>query len=297
MELRNSVFGSKEERRCFLKLVETWGERYDVYHNLPFLSLFKGRDSVSEQEYEFLKKSSVDYVICAKDGRPLVCIEFDGMQHGHNVGTQYHAGLKQRNRRSRKNNLDLKLRVAHQARFPFFVLSGNEFNNFGNGLRLSLVDAIIGDVFASTDRLKLFGRGFDPEEYGYTVDEFAALPAHEQFEQIEDWAIGVEVRADFENNPIFRQVAKLEEAVGARSWSYWFPCDDERSPDDWVLVESTVTDRYGEIASTRVRIPNFQTPGCEFAVHIALEIGRLVCLEILRTRAGRSGNDPHPQSS
>jgi len=279
---RDSIFGSSIERRCYGKLQDTWGDKYAVYHNQPFLSIFQDREAVTADEFDFLKKTSVDFVICSKDGRPLVCIEFDGMQHGHNVGSLYQPGMGQRDRDRRRRGLELKLRIAHEANFPFFVLSGEHFKGFSDGVRLSLVDAIIGEIFASQEVGDKFRNGFNPNEYGLTEEEFNALPFLEQRDMIEDWAIGVEVVADFTHNPIFKKVAELEEIVGLQSHSQMYTSHPDFPSDTWSLVDCSATDKHGRQARTRVCIPNFKTPGCVFTVHIANEIGLLVCLEQLR---------------
>jgi hypothetical protein len=112
MGVRDTVFGSKMEKRCFLKLDETWGKNYRVYHNLPFLNVFTGRSdlldidgqpfTLSEEEYDLLKKTSIDFTVCDKNDKPLVCIEFDGMQDGFNVGTKYHLRSGSEGRKARR---------------------------------------------------------------------------------------------------------------------------------------------------------------------------------------------------
>ena len=88
MGVRKTVFGSRMERGCFQKLNETWGKHYRVYPNLPFLLVIAPKTDMvdnsfepfklSEEEYEKLKKTSIDFTVCDKKDKPLVCIEFDG---------------------------------------------------------------------------------------------------------------------------------------------------------------------------------------------------------------------------
>ncbi len=95
MSVKNSVFASSSERKNFQKLQRRWGEKYRIYHNLPFLNVFDTRNLidvsdwrnpkpfvVEELDLGRLKKTSIDYTLCTNDDRPLVCVEFDGIQQG-----------------------------------------------------------------------------------------------------------------------------------------------------------------------------------------------------------------------
>ena len=68
MGVRNIVFGSKEERKYFKKLMNTWGDKLNIYHNLPFLNVFTGKETLidsdnlttfelDDHDYELLKKT------------------------------------------------------------------------------------------------------------------------------------------------------------------------------------------------------------------------------------------------
>lgn len=76
MGVKDSVFASRAERANFQKLESRWGDRYELWHNLPFLHIF-ARDrlidpdsldfrplAISDIEWQKLKKTSVDYVLC-----------------------------------------------------------------------------------------------------------------------------------------------------------------------------------------------------------------------------------------
>lgn len=66
MGVRETVFGSKEENKYYTKLQKTWGEKLNIYHNVPFLNVFTAKDElvdenhhkfkISEDEYDKLKK-------------------------------------------------------------------------------------------------------------------------------------------------------------------------------------------------------------------------------------------------
>lgn len=40
MAIRETVFGSKSERRLFQSLLSRWADRFELCHNLPLLRIF-----------------------------------------------------------------------------------------------------------------------------------------------------------------------------------------------------------------------------------------------------------------
>lgn len=295
MGVHKTVFGSNQERKYYKKLTKTWDNQLNIYHNLPFLSVFKGRDplidserlqifQLNDEEFELLKKTSIDYVICDKDDKPLLCIEFDGMQGGFNVGKKYVVPGGESKLKRRKDFLELKLRVAHGSGFPFFILSSEHFKGLANSIYLTIADGLIGEVLSTNARMESIGEGFDPSEYGYTNEDFEDLDELTKRNLIEDWAIGIEVESDYIHNPIFQKVAELSEETGFRGYSMKYLNEDKRDPEVWSWVECEVTNlKYGN-ESVKVYIPNFNTPSCYFSIHLAQEIARLLALEKIKRR-------------
>lgn len=149
--IRKKVFGSFPERENYYKLSQQWGSKYRIYHNLPFLMVFDiNTDSTkfSAKEIDFLKKTSIDYTICDYSDQPLICFEFDGIQQGVSLGTKYYSTNSFNIDPMRKKKLELKLKIAEQSLFPFFIVSSKEFNNLSKHIKLSIVDVIIGQVLA-----------------------------------------------------------------------------------------------------------------------------------------------------
>lgn len=105
MTVKKRVFASNAERENYYKLMRVWGDEYHLHHNLPFLNVFHGpvildlsesppkSVEISGEDYNRLKKTSIDYTLCTRDDEPLVCVDFDGMQEGFNVGTAYKPGV------------------------------------------------------------------------------------------------------------------------------------------------------------------------------------------------------------
>lgn len=162
MGIRKSVFGSRSERTNYEHLCRIWGDSYRVYHNLPFLNIFDTSELYDFSEWSLrpvalddvdrsrLKKTSVDFTLCGDRDAPILCIEFDGMYDGFNVGTRYLS-----NRPStpwRETIMGLKLRVAHGSLFPFVVVGAPQFETIAADAQLAIVDGIIGKIMATKAR-------------------------------------------------------------------------------------------------------------------------------------------------
>jgi hypothetical protein len=315
MSIKNSVFASKSERGNFYKLRRTWGSKYAIYHNLPFLNVFGTEGlldlsdwrtthliTLTELEIARLKKTSIDYTLCDEQDCPILCIEFDGLQQGFNVGTTYYPDeIMPPINVWRKEITELKLKVALGSMFPFFVVGSKQFDDIHPDAKLTIVDAVIGDVLAWKATHAKFSTGFDPDEIGYSQEQFDAMPKWEQDEVIQDWVIGVEVETTLEHNPVARKRAELELSLGIQSWeheSLTYPSLDiaktikERGNflNDAILYGSKVTlhtDDCGDVVSI-IWLPNFKVIGYS-GLTLCEEVAGLLALEKLkRIRASRA---------
>lgn len=243
MGVEQVVFRSKSERRNFYKLHRTWAKQYPIYHNLPFLNVFNPGQlqdwsdpwspvpfELSDREFNLLKKTSIDYTLCDSDDKPLVCIEFDGLQDGFNVGADYFADqLVQGPLPSRQYMMELKLKVAHGSLFPYFVVGSDYFNDLPLDLKLTVIDGIIGDVLANRAKRKRFAEGLDPQELGYTHEEWDLLDSDLKQFYVEDWVLGIEIDLELEFNPVARARMKLSQDLGIFSWGEEFMTYPETS--------------------------------------------------------------------
>jgi hypothetical protein len=294
MGVRETVFGSKEEKKYYTKLQRTWGNKLNIYHNIPFLNVFTAKDEliganynnfkISEEEYDQLKKTSIDFVICDKKDKPIACIEFDGLQQGFNVGTTYITSCDQKERKSRRIFFELKLRVAHGSLFPYFILGSEQFKGLSDSVYLTIADALIGEVLSTQACKKNTSTGFNPSDCGYSDEEFENFSYEHKREIIEDWFINVELEADYEHNPIFQKVAELTRETKSSGYSILFLNEDDRDSEIWTWVECEVKNvQYGNV-SAKVYLPNFKAPSCYFIVHIAIEIAQLLALEKIKKK-------------
>lgn len=283
MGVNKNVFASSSERRNYYKLSRTWGDKFRIYHNLPFLNLFNLNNlidfsgvslksiDVDELDKNRLKKTSIDYTLCNEQDEPLVCIDFDGMCEGFNVGTKYYADY--RPDAWREKITELKLTVTHGSFFPYFVVCSKHFEDVSKNIQLTIIDGIIGDILSCQATHKRISQGFIPEEVGWTLEEFENLHPSSQHEIVQDWVTDVEVESDIENNPIHQKVIQLMGEVGWPSHRTEFithPSIDGLDDDaerarrlKSALYEGSrytlVTSEYGEI-TTEVLLPNFNTP-------------------------------------
>ena len=231
MSVSKSVFASGSEKANYYKLLREWGGKYKIYHNLPFLNVLNPKDQldISEKangkttlftadEFNMLKKTSIDYTICNHKDEPLFCIEFDGMQQGFNIGAEYIPSDRIKHPKVwRKKITELKLRVAASNAFPFIVVGTTYFKEISNSTKLSIVDGLIGDSLTTMDVQEKI-RNFRVEQMGFTEDEFNSLSKEEQDMKIQDWVFYIEIESQFKHNPLTSRRAELEQSCQG-SWS------------------------------------------------------------------------------
>jgi hypothetical protein len=216
MGIRETVFGSKQEHSAFKKLKDAWIDKLNIYHNLPFLNLIEFTDSdeqivvhdisLSEEEIEFLKHTSVDFVFCNKRDRPLCCIEFDGLADGFSMGNTYIPRKSKGSLSSRARKFQLKLRVANGFGLPFFVLGSTDFGALSDKSKLTIADAIVGSVLSSNSIHKKLSNGFHPGMIGMTEAEFDLLSESEQHEMIGHWVFNIEIESEYQNSILMQEM-------------------------------------------------------------------------------------------
>lgn len=143
MSVRRTIFDSHSERELFVAIDSHWSSRgFVLYPSLPFTNIFDVRQfDLSPEEKTFLFKTSVDYTLCTKEGKPIVTVEFDGLCHGFSRLGRY-VGVRPApsNDPRRHWKLDLKVRLATEAGYPLVVVSYHEKNTVTEGSRLTIVD-------------------------------------------------------------------------------------------------------------------------------------------------------------
>ena len=236
MALKKTVFGSKSEEDVFNHLNSIWGEKIKIYHNLPFYSIID-KDTVDLKKYvsyvgkwkKILLMTSVDFVICNKKNKPLMCIEFDGMTGGYNKGTDV---FQDREDILRKKKLELKLKIAKDEGLPFYIISYPETTELKNTLsksdidsiNLTVVDGIIGQTMKNTYLNDEIDKSL--EDYNDYLDSMDT--EWEKDELIYNLVLDADVKLEFEWDPIAIKAAVLEgvlsekNIISTRGWRYLF---------------------------------------------------------------------------
>lgn len=232
MGINKSVFASNSERKNFYALEHMWGQDYKLYHNLPFLNILNPTNLIDisditnpveividDADKNRLKKTSIDYTLCDINDRPIVCIDFDGLQDGFNVGDKYYTGKKPSESSPwRRQIIELKLKVARGSFFPYFIVGYKQFSEISQESKLTIVDGIIGEVI-SLAKTKHEIDNFSIEKLSIPEDEFNSLSPSQQHELIQDWVMGVEIVNDMENNPVIRRRWQLESELGISGYA------------------------------------------------------------------------------
>jgi hypothetical protein len=278
------------------------GDRYDLWHKLPFLNLFTREGlidpdstdlrslTISDIEWQRLKKTSVNYVLCDREhDAPLVCIDFDGIQDGFNAGREYRPRAENPSH-WRDVITSLKLKVAHGSLFPCFVVGWREFADISPTVRRCIVDGIIGEVLAKKAVSDRFAHGLAAADAGMTEVEWEVLPPWDRREIMQDVAMTMEIDADFEHNPLFAEVATLWSELGYPAGSHRFvdALGTRRAPSGRWLEEPPLfgaeytirTDDVGAVTRTSW-LANFRAPGF-VGLGLVEEIAHLLALDEVR---------------
>lgn len=142
MSIRKSIWDSQTEEKVYQQIKTNWSDMFNVYPQVPFSKIIDvSRLNLSRDEEQFLYKTNIDYTICDKNDRPIMCIEFDGVGRGFSRSGKY-IHLEADSKREMK--LRLKLRIAFEKDFPFFIVSYDEIENYDENLQVTILDGIIG---------------------------------------------------------------------------------------------------------------------------------------------------------
>lgn len=205
MKVRNSVFGSGSEKELFSTLNTHLAQKFDLFPSLPFASIIDIDDpNLSDSEKNFLYKTSVDYTLCTKKGRPLVSVEFDGLGHGFSKNGEYVEIVPSKDP-NRKLKLDLKLRLCKTVGYPLFVVSYDEKVPIGKGINLTIVEGLIGQVLAHRHFQSTITEVVEQHR-----ELFEGLPPDEQHEYIQQLVTDTEVEAELTWDPISIKAAQFE---------------------------------------------------------------------------------------
>lgn len=205
--IKTSVFGSRAEKELFTSLRSQWGARFDLWPSLPLAQIVdveSAKRYLKEKERDFFLKTNIDYTLCTTNGRPILSVEFDGLGKGFSRRGEY-VQQEPTVDPHRKLKLDLKLRVAQNEKYPFFVVSFEESKLLNENVSLTIIDGIIGQVLAKREFQESL-----PILYDEHKDRIESLPSSSRHDYIQDLVLDAETLAELKWDPIAELAAKYE---------------------------------------------------------------------------------------
>lgn len=203
MSLKECVFDGYHEKELFVHLNSMWKDNFNIYPQLPFTKIADIETlNISHNERDFILKTNIDYTVCDKEDKPLMCIEFDGWSQGYNRGGEYIQIVEDQ---LRKKKLELKLKIAMEHRFPFYIISYNEKTYLLEKIHLAVIDGIIGETIA-----KMKFRDKINEYLEDSKDTLSSMSEYERYEYIQDLVTSAEVELELKWNPISKKAAEIE---------------------------------------------------------------------------------------
>jgi len=259
--IRKSVFGSRSEKELFGGLHTRWGSTFDLWPSLPFSQIVDIEaigPFLSEKERDFFLKTNIDYTLCTKNGSPVLSIEFDGLGKGFSRKGEY-VQIEETVDPYRKLKLDLKLKVAQKASYPFYIVSFEESNVLDPDLSLTIVDGIIGQVLAK----KEFAESVETL-YENNRDAIESLLSYAQHEYIQDLVLDAETLAELKWDPIAILAAKLRSECSKRGIFSSYTTEylnDPELPDGDLFEDLSVFEKRIDAIKNAVRV------GCRIIVN------------------------------
>lgn len=206
MGLKEYIFDGYHEKELFGHLNSMWKGNFNIYPQLPFTKIFDIETlNISQNERNFLLKTNIDYTLCDKKDKPLMCIEFDGWSHGYNRGGEYIQIVEDQ---LRKKKLELKLKIAMEHHFPIYIISYDEKMYLSEKIHLTVLDGIIGETIA-----KMKFRDKINEYLEDSKDTLSSMSKYERSEYIQDLVTSAEVELELTWNPISKKAAEIESVL------------------------------------------------------------------------------------
>ena len=152
MAVKKSIFGSNSEEKGFRSIEHAWGDDYRIVPQFMFSALFEIDDDLKGGTSNLFFKTSVDYLLSTKNGRPLLAIDFDGLGMVL-TETWITSALGKQTTPNRKAKFDFKIKYATRNAFPYYVVGFDEFRQIDEEFKLTVVDGLIGTELARQDLL------------------------------------------------------------------------------------------------------------------------------------------------
>jgi len=299
MTLKNSIFDSAKEEQLFTTIESNWKELFKIFPQLPPQQIFDLQSlQIPNDEKDFLYKSSIDLTVCDLANKPIMSIEFDGISRGISRMGEF-VDSEATDNITRKRKLDLKLRIAQEENYPFYVVSYAEKNFISKNSYLSVIDGIIGQTIAHS-KLNI------NELLEYFQSDIDALEKDEdKHEFIQDMILNAEIENEMMWDPIVKRSLLLRKTLREKnidvdkhkSYSYFSEpsrellFDKKLNPNDilknykkikWFGCTMTI-DYNNNYVTKSIKIRNFDGSSASPLV-IAQNIAELCALEEILNR-------------
>jgi len=203
MSLKESIFDGYHEKELCKHLESMWKNKFNIYPQLPFTKIFDiDTLSINHYEKEFLFKTNIDYTICDKKDKPLMCIEFDGLGKGYNRGAEYIQIVEYPHRKKR---LELKLKMAMENNLPFYIISYDEKTDISDKIHLTVIDGIIGQTIARMNTQDKINEYLESHK-----DSLESMDESEFNEYIEDIITLAEIETELTWDPIAKKASEIK---------------------------------------------------------------------------------------
>lgn len=258
MPIRNNAFANPYERESFYKLQHTFGAYWNVFHNLPFLNVLEPSPQerrelgLTEDDFDYLKKTSIDYVVCDKTDKPIAAVEFDALRQGFNLDGRYESSVPDHRR---EKHMNLKIKVAEFFRFPFFVAGSDLFKEISPELKITFIEGMVGNVLAGYEVSRIM-----------QSDDFKHAPTFSDNTGIDKY-VALQCRLKKQHNPIYQ---KWSEIVGSylsrpgalcKNEHFFFPRTSNFSEVTHVGVRCRVEIPSLGISEAEVWMPRYSLTG------------------------------------
>jgi hypothetical protein len=135
--------------------------------------------NLARNQWEYLLKTSIDFVVCDTQDKPLLCVEYDGLQEGFSSGRSY-IPTKESEDKNRTWKMELKLEVADTFDFLYVVLGSRHFDDIGQEEKISIADTIIGEWLVYQALIDEASKNFSPQKLGLSSSQYNSLSIQEQ---------------------------------------------------------------------------------------------------------------------
>lgn len=179
-----AAFPGDAEGRVFGRLQSLWSKRYNIWLDLP-LSLVLG---ISSSDAHELQRRTVDFTVCTKEDKPLMCVELETGDSGKSLTAEARA-------------------AAQAAGLAVHLLSIRE-TPLPQDYAAKIVDTIISTTIGQRDLEEEY------QEYELLQQPFldhvaTEMPGEGSSPMILDWYGGDEVDAAMKYRPLADEIQKL----------------------------------------------------------------------------------------